>query len=59
MARFFDRVVNISIDIKAKTGPKLKDFKDSLETGPGDNAQLVALAEEIKDFAHKFPTIGY
>merc|ERR1711912_129213 len=36
VAEFFDRAVKISVDIKGKTGTKLKDFKAALEKGPDD-----------------------
>ena len=58
VANFFNRAVDITIDIKKKTGTKLKDFKAALEKGPGDFPELVKLAADVKTFSHKFPAIG-
>ena len=59
VAEFFHRGVDIAIAVKAEVGPKLKDFKAALAGGAGDNAELVALQEEVRAFAQTFPTIGY
>jgi len=59
VALYFDRAVNIALDIKSQTGPKLKDFKAALESGPASFPALVALSNEVKDFARAFPTIGF
>lgn len=61
VAEFFDRAVSIALDIKTKTGPKLKDFKGALDTPQAVNAfpELAKLSAEVKEFARSFPTIGY
>ncbi len=59
MAEFFDRAVNITVDIKKQTGSKIKDFKASLEQGPDNFPALVQLGKEVKAFAQSFPTVGF
>ncbi len=59
VADFFDRAVNITQDIKKQTGSKVKDFKSALEKGPNAYPELVQLADDVKTFARKFPTIGF
>ena len=58
VAHIFDRGVAIASDIKGKVGPKLKDFKAALRHGPDDFPELVALGEEVKEWANTFPAIG-
>lgn len=58
VAEFFDRAVEISLEIKKETGTKIKDFKAALENGPSKYPTLVKLAEEVKTFSNKFPAIG-
>jgi len=58
VAEFFDRAVKISVDIKGKTGTKLKDFKAALEKGPDDFPDLVKLNKDVTEFSNKFPAIG-
>jgi len=59
VAKFFDRSVKIAVDIKKKTGGKVKDFKAALENGPDSFPDLVALRKEVIAFSSKFPTIGF
>lgn len=59
VAEFFDRAVQIAVDISKETGPKLKDFKAALAGGVGNHPHLASLADEVKEFSRKFPTIGY
>lgn len=57
VAEFVHRGVGIARDLKAKLGPKLKDFREHLtkEVPPA----VVDLREEVEDFAKQFPTIGF
>ena len=57
VAEFVDRAVKIAVAVKAKTGTKLKDFRESLETAPPP--ELAALRHEVEVFAMRFPTIGF
>ena len=60
VAEFFDRSVQIALDVKNKTGSKIKDFKAALESTDGQNAfpDLATLKQEVVDFARQFPSIG-
>ena len=51
------RAVAISIDIKNKSGPKLKDFREYLEKGVPSEIQ--ELKKEVEAYASTFPTIGF
>jgi len=57
VADFVDRAVNITVDLKKQTGPKLKDFRAYLEseTPPA----IAELREDVEEFAKQFPTIGF
>lgn len=59
VAVFFDQACNIAKTVKADVGPKLKDFKAALADGADKYPELVKLAEDVKQFANKFPTIGF
>lgn len=47
----------IAIDIKGKSGPKLKDFRDFLEKGIP--SEISELKKEVEVYASTFPTIGF
>lgn len=47
----------LAVALKKKTGPKRKDFEEALTSGPVP--ELVALRQEVEDFAKQFPTIGF
>ncbi|KAJ3413723.1 hypothetical protein HDV05_007626 [Chytridiales sp. JEL 0842] len=56
---FVDRAIKITINLKKQVqGTKLKDFKDFLGEGT-DIAEIQALKKDVKEFAKKFPTIGF
>jgi glycine hydroxymethyltransferase len=57
VARFVDRAVAIAIDIKGKSGPKLKDFREFLEKGIP--SEITELKKEVETYASTFPTIGF
>jgi len=57
VANFVDRAIKIAIDLKAKHGPKLKDFKAALDTQ--EFPEITQLRTEVEDFAKQFPTIGF
>lgn len=59
VAEFTDRSVQIAIDIKNETGPKMKDFRDALANGPGKYTAITDLKNDVKKFASSFPTIGF
>ena len=43
--------------MKKQTGPKRKDFEQALTASPPP--ELIALRQEVEDFAKQFPTIGF
>ncbi|KAG0307420.1 glycine hydroxymethyltransferase shm1 [Dissophora globulifera] len=59
VAKFIDRAVNITKDLKAKApGKKVADFKTFV--GDGSNfPELQELRNEVADFSRKFPTAGF
>jgi glycine hydroxymethyltransferase len=57
VAEFVDRAVQITADIKAKTGPKLKDFREHLNSELPES--LAELRAEVEGFAKQFPTVGF
>ena len=59
VATFFDRGVELTLKIKAKTGKKLADFKAHLADGAAAEPELVALADDVTAFAQQFPTVGF
>jgi glycine hydroxymethyltransferase len=59
VADFFDRAVQITIDVKNQTGSKLKDFKAALANpAPGAYPAIDQLRAEVTEFARSFPTVG-
>lgn len=46
-----------TVDLKAKTGPKLKDFRDYVNTN--QVPEIDALREDVEAFSKQFPTIGF
>jgi len=59
VGHFFDRSVKIAQAIKKETGPKIKDFKEALKSGPGKYGEITKLKEDVVAFAKKFPTVGF
>lgn len=57
VADFVDRAVRIAVDLKAKSGPKLKDFREYLANN--QVPEIDALRSDVEAFAKQFPTIGF
>lgn len=57
VAEFLDRAVSITKDIKAEVGPKLKDFREAVNTR--EFPALVQLRDDVENFAKGFPTIAF
>jgi glycine hydroxymethyltransferase len=57
VAEFVDRAVSIAADIKKKSGPKLKDFREYLEKN--EIPEIAQLRDEVESFAKQFPTVGF
>lgn len=49
--------MKIAIDLKGKTGSKLKDFRAALESEVP--AEITKLREDVEAYAQRFPTIGF
>ncbi len=53
----YNRAVELTKELKAKHGPKLKDFRAALDAAvPAD---VLALKQEVEQFAMQFPAIGF
>lgn len=52
------RAVTIAIDLKEKSGTKLKDFRAYLEEH-GIPQEVTDLKNEVEEYASTFPTIGF
>lgn len=52
------RAVAIAIDLKDKSGTKLKDFRAYLEE-KGIPSEITELKDEVEAYASRFPTIGF
>lgn len=46
-----------AVSLKSKAGPKLKDFRDYLNTN--SVPEIEALREDVEAFAKRFPTVGF
>eukprot|EP00882_Tetradesmus_deserticola_P004116 GHRQ01004347.1.p1 GENE.GHRQ01004347.1~~GHRQ01004347.1.p1 ORF type:complete len:371 (+),score=194.37 GHRQ01004347.1:67-1113(+) len=57
VAGFVERAVSIAVDLKKKTGPKLKDFREHVNAAP--LPEIEALRGDVEAFAKQFPTIGF
>lgn len=52
------RAVAIAIDLKEKSGSKLKDFRAYLQDN-GVPDEITDLKQEVESYASTFPTIGF
>lgn len=60
VAEYFDRAVNIALDLKATDqGKKLKGFREICKVGPSVHPDLPELRKDVSKFASSFPTIGF
>eukprot|EP00897_Mesotaenium_endlicherianum_P000796 jgi/Mesen1/10717/ME000090S10173 len=59
VAEFFDHAVKITVDAKAASGPKLKDFRSTVESDSKFVEAIKGLKQKVEDFAKQFPTIGF
>merc|ERR1719183_2432813 len=57
VAEFVDEAVQITQMIREKTGPKLKDFRNAVDTQQWP--EIDALKAKVEAFAKNFPTIGF
>ncbi|GJP43430.1 hypothetical protein CLOM_g2891 [Closterium sp. NIES-68] len=59
VAEFFDEAVKIAVDAKALSGPKLKDFRSTVETNDKIKEAIAVLKHKVEEYAKQFPTIGF
>jgi len=57
VAELVDRGVQIAQEIKKEVGPKLKDFRNAVDTK--EYPALVQLTKDVENLAKGFPTIGF
>ena len=58
VAELVDKAVEIAVDLRKQTGPKLKDFREALDKGAAEKP-IAALRGEVEAFAKQFPTVGF
>lgn len=56
---FIDRGLKLAIEISAKSGPKLVDFKRLIEEDSDVKGKVASLRNEVEEFCSKFPLPGY
>lgn len=56
---FIDRGLKLALEVKAKSGPTLKEFKEKLVTDKDAFATLKTLRGEVEAFALQFPMPGF
>eukprot|EP00871_Galdieria_phlegrea_P001576 jgi/Galph1/2419/GphlegSOOS_G1100.1 len=56
VAEFVDRGVQLAAEIKKNSGPKLKDFKESIDKY---NSTINELKQQVEQFSSSFETVGY
>lgn len=59
VVELLDRGVAIAAQAKAKSGSKMKDFRDILNSDPDIKCQLQELRNDVHNFALKFPMPGF
>jgi len=57
VVELFDEAVQIAVELKGQCGPKLKDFKELVDTT--EQPAIKALKAKVEAFAMEFPTIGF
>jgi glycine hydroxymethyltransferase len=55
IAEFLHEVLQTALKVQEKSGPKLKDFAEMLETDP----ELKSIRERVNKFATSFPMPGF
>jgi len=56
IGEFIGAAVDIAAEVQKESGPKLVDFRKALAEKP---PKLVALKQEVEDFASRFDTVGF
>jgi len=58
VVEFIHRGLQLALEVKAATGPTLKEFKEAL-ADPKFHSKLVAIRSEVEEFALQFSMPGY
>ncbi|PIK39358.1 putative serine hydroxymethyltransferase, cytosolic-like [Apostichopus japonicus] len=58
VVEFIHRALEITKELKALSGPTLKEFKAALKTNAEVQPKITALREEVENFAKQFPLPG-
>lgn len=56
---FVDRGIQLALKVKKLAGPSLKEFKEELANNAEVQSELLALKQEVEDFADKFYMPGF
>lgn len=56
---FIDRGLKLALEVTAKSGPKLVDFKKVIFEDSTFKAKIQGLRDEVEAFSNKFPLPGY
>jgi glycine hydroxymethyltransferase len=62
VADMFDRGVQCAVqvrDVVTPTSKKVKDFRAHLDKDPQQYASINSLRQDVEEFAHEFPVIGF
>ncbi|XP_035224136.1 serine hydroxymethyltransferase, cytosolic-like isoform X2 [Stegodyphus dumicola] len=59
VANFIHKGLQLALDVKSRSGPKLEDFKTKLAKDPEFQQRLKEIKSKIVEFASKFPIPGY
>lgn len=59
IASLIDRGLKLSLEVSAKSGPKLVDYKSFLTKDPEIKAKVAALREEVEKYSRQFSMPGF
>ncbi|KAK0096943.1 hypothetical protein PV326_003794 [Microctonus aethiopoides] len=59
IASLIDRGLKLSLEVSAKSGPKLVDYKSFLAKDPEIKAKVAALREEVEKYSRQFSMPGF
>lgn len=59
IGEFIHRGIELVIELRPHTGPKVKDFKDALKTTNVITPKLHKLRDDVEAFSRKFPMPGF
>ncbi|XP_013778567.1 serine hydroxymethyltransferase, cytosolic-like [Limulus polyphemus] len=59
VVEFIHMGLTLALEVKAASGPTLKEFKSTLAENPSFQEKLKLLRENVETFAQKFPMPGF